>query len=63
MQYWWLSETSPFAVTKGLTFSMNRILSERFSSMVDQSTGLTLNIFAVALSAALKSGWATSLGD
>lgn len=58
-----LSETSPFAVIKGLTFSMNRILSERFSSMVDQSTGLTFNLFAVALSAALKSGWATSLGD
>ena len=32
---------------------MNRILSERFDSMVDQSTGLTFNLFAVALSVAL----------
>lgn len=48
-----LSETSPFAVIKGLTFSMNWILSERFDSMVDQSTGLTFNLFAVALSVAL----------
>jgi len=32
---------------------MNRILSERFDSMVDQSTGLTFNLFTVALSVAL----------
>lgn len=32
---------------------MNRILSERFNSMVDQSTGPTFNLFALALSAAL----------